>query len=268
MILGSPEHKNLYCRFFIYSHKVFKPADITWPDLPSSMIETLKAIPVWDQLIQTGHRNSKLIKAYSEKISDPLAREAVSLLAYEEGRQAEILEDFLNVYKIPLNSDKKEESIPENLRWEFFKYGSGQTIDIFFGLGLPLVVQATKEFPREFLKLVSALKEEKARHLLFFQNWIIHHRYQRSMHQQFYHFLQNLWAFGLASKIRLWDQAKNESKIPLFLVKRYLKYSNIGFREFIETSLKENKKYLTPYDPRLIRPKLVPHLMGFLRYFF
>ena len=45
MQLGSDEHKELFCRFFIDTHKPFRPEELNWPDLSQSVIDKLKNFP-------------------------------------------------------------------------------------------------------------------------------------------------------------------------------------------------------------------------------
>ena len=101
MQLGSEEHKELFCRSFIDTHKKFVPEELPWPDLDKATIERLANFPIWDYAVHTEHQVFNKLIAYSEEEPDPLLKEALALQAYEEKRHADILKYFLNRYNIP-----------------------------------------------------------------------------------------------------------------------------------------------------------------------
>jgi hypothetical protein len=51
--VGSDEHRRLYCRMFVDSHKPFRPEDIVWPALDAEALARLKALPVWSEAVRT-----------------------------------------------------------------------------------------------------------------------------------------------------------------------------------------------------------------------
>ncbi len=47
MQIGSTEHKELFCRSFLESHRAYEPADLPWPELDALSLARLRAIPIW-----------------------------------------------------------------------------------------------------------------------------------------------------------------------------------------------------------------------------
>jgi hypothetical protein len=266
MKLGSEEHKNLFCRFFIYTHKVFKPADVPWPQLDDAEIKKLADWPQWNQTLKAKRQIQKKFNAYAEKVKDLLLREAIALQAYEEGRQADLLENFLKYYQIPFQNNS-DDSLPADLEEEYLRTGVEECIDSFFGFGFFEVAKTRNLFPAQLLKALEPFMEEEARHILFYQNWLFYERYRRPFPQQAWHFFASLRVYLSACFDRLRNVPRNGIQ-SFQQLKTFLREgTKVSFRFFIELCLKENKRLLAPYDRRLVRPKLVPTLAGFFRYF-
>ena len=134
MQLGSSEHKELFCGFFLETHKPFRPEELPWPDLNQSTIEKLAGFPIWDYAIHAERQVFNKLTAYSNKEQDALLKEALELQAYEEGRHADILKCFLNRYNI-LSNQIPDKPLPSNLERCFMSTGAGECIDSFFVSG-------------------------------------------------------------------------------------------------------------------------------------
>jgi len=52
-VVGSAEHKELFCRFFIDTHITFDPAAIEWPELDEASLKLLQSLPVWTEAMET-----------------------------------------------------------------------------------------------------------------------------------------------------------------------------------------------------------------------
>src|SRR5262245_62708694 len=88
--IGSPEHKELFCRVFIETHDPFKPAEIRWPDLDAETLARLKAMPVWNEATRTEAATAVKVQSLGDTEKDPVLARAISLQGYEEGRHAEV----------------------------------------------------------------------------------------------------------------------------------------------------------------------------------
>ena len=78
MQLGSSEHKELFCRFFLETHKPFRPEELPWPDLNQSTIEKLAGFPIWDYAIHAERQGCNKLTAYSNEEQDALLKRPLS----------------------------------------------------------------------------------------------------------------------------------------------------------------------------------------------
>src|SRR6185369_6940015 len=116
--IGSPEHKELLCRFFIDTHKPFKPAELQWPDLDDAARRRLAVLPIWNEAVYTEAETALKVQTLGTAEKDPLMAEAISLQGYEEGRHAEMLRILVDKYRIALEKSA-DPGTPDNPDWEF-----------------------------------------------------------------------------------------------------------------------------------------------------
>ena len=265
MELGSVEHKELFCRFFIDTHKPFVPEKLPWPDLDKAAIEKLISFPIWDYAVHTERQVFNKLTAYSEEERDPLLKEALALQAYEEGRHADMIRCFLSRYNIPLN-EIPDKPLPSNLEWCFMSTGAGECIDSFFAFGFIEISKRSDDYPIELIKVMEPIVQEEARHILFIQNWLLYQRRKRPYILQAIHFLMTMWAFGFAGWSRLMD-LKNLGGSAFTIQARDYEGSSMSPKDFISLCQRENKRRLAHYDPCLVRPKLIPRIMNGISFF-
>src|SRR5215470_4226746 len=98
LIVGSQEHKELFCRFFIDTHLTFDPTAIEWPELDEGSLKLLQSLPVWTEAMETECMGTCTIQSFATLETDPLIREAVMLLAHEEARHAAIIQGLTTRY--------------------------------------------------------------------------------------------------------------------------------------------------------------------------
>lgn len=266
MILGSEEHKELFCRTFIDTHIPFRPEELPWPELSQETIQKLASFPIWDYAVHTERQVFHKLNAYAEIETDPLLREALALQAYEEGRHADLLECFLKRYNIPLTK-KPDDTLPRDMEYGFMRTGAGESIDSFFAFGFIQISKNTDDYPLQLIELMEPIVQEEARHILFIKNWLLYQRHRRPFWRQSIHFFMTLWAFADAG----WDRLSNLKKLGgnAFTMQalEYEKTSSFTPRDFVTLCLNENKRRLAPYDERLSRPNLIPGLMRLARLF-
>ena len=262
---GTEEHKELFCREFIDSHKPFNPEDLNWPNLKTETLEKLTKFPIWDHAVFTESRVFEKLTAYSKVVDDPLLKEALALQAYEEGRHADILRCFLKQYEIPYK-ELPQPPLDQDLESTFMVTGAGECIDSFFAFGFLQISKASKDYPLALIEVMEPIVQEEARHIMFIHNWLLYMRYSRKFPIPQIHEIRTLLAFASAGWSRLMD-LKKMGKKSFTLQATKLEKSSLKPKDFINLCLQENRKRLEEFDSRLYRPKLIPRMMSQVQFF-
>jgi len=264
MRAGSEEHLHLLCREFIDTHQAFEPAELAWPDLDDAGVAKLRALPFWDEAIRTERRTGAKVCAYAAEESPPLLREAVALQGYEETRHAKLLETLIARYRISVDPGP-ESPLPRNLEWAFTRTGYGECIDSFFAFGLFAMARDAEFLPHALLDLLEPIVQEEVRHILFLVNWVAYKRRQRPAPARLVHRARCLAAFAGAA----YDRARSARNVASGASGPKEGFTATGagaiggdfsLRGFVERCLAENTRRFAAYDPRLLRPRVVPAL--------
>lgn len=259
LVVGSTEHKELFCRIFIDTHISFDPAAIAWPEIDEGSVKFLHSLPVWAEAMATECMGACTIQSYATVETDPLIREAVTLLAQEETRHAAIIQSLTTRYAIPM-PNLPPPLPPVDAEWEFLRFGYSECFDAFFSCALFAIASDSGLVPRSLVEMFEPVIQEEARHVLFFVNWEAYYQAQSP-------FWQRPKRLGRGALERVL-QAHKRLKIALgartnknFTMKAHQKITtDITPRQFLELCLAENARRLDRYDTRLIRPRLVPTL--------
>jgi hypothetical protein len=270
--IGSLEHKELLCRVFIETHDPFKPSEIRWPDLDSESLERLKAMPVWNEATKTEAATAVKVQSLGDTEKDPLLAEAISLQGYEEGRHAEVLQLLTRHYGIPVAPFPPPE-VPKNPTLAFLRTGYGECLDSFFAFGLFRLGERAEVFPRPLIAVFETIMQEEARHILFIVNWAAYLRARRPLLLRPAFDAWRGWnvvaqafdrlkgALQMAGGDKSGDGAAPAANQDGFALKSHGVFGDFSLRAFLETCLAENERRLAPYDPRLLRPMLVPSVV-------
>jgi hypothetical protein len=261
--VGSDEHKQVFCRGFVETHHVYEPQELKWPDLDDAAVARLQSLPFWGEAIGSERTAAARVRAMADAESDPVMREAIAMQAYEEERHALLLENLLNHYRIPFPDERAER--PRDPEWGFMRMGYGECFDSFFAFGLFKVASDTGFFSPPLVKVFDGVMEEEARHILFFSNWAAHRGHTLPIVQRPWFLFRRmagvaLQAFGrvkTALQLRGTDAPDDFTmQVP----------DEIGADTTLiglaRTCMHENDRRLSAYDPRLLRPKIVPTLVG------
>ena len=263
---GTDEHKELFCREFLETHKPFKPEELDWPELTEETIIKLKGFPIWEYAIYTESRVGLKLSSYAKVVEDPLLREAIELQGYEETRHANILRCFLKQYDIPFK-ELPQPALDEDLEKSFMSTGAGECIDSFFAFGFIEISKSSNDYPLELIEVMEPIIKEEARHIMFIHNWLLYKRHCRGFPISLIHSITTLLAFASAGWGRLMDLKKMGGNSSFTIKATDIEKSSMSPKEFIKLCYQENKKRLEEFDPRLYRPKLIPRLMNQVQFF-
>jgi hypothetical protein len=259
--IGSDEHKKLFCRSFIDSHRPYDPRDWPWPDLDETSLARLRAIPIWTLALEVEMGAGVMLAGFAKREPDPLVREALDLQGYEEDRHGRILQCMVDRYGI-----KVAPNVPpqEPTRGAFIDFGYNECVDSFGGFGIFRLARDARILPESLTSLFVRVLVEEARHIVFFVNWVAWDRYRRGLRGAYLQALPALLSYGGAIMRRVKGGSQiqaggNENAIDLF--GDALK--DLTPARFVRACVEENDRYMAAFDPRLIRPRVIPALGRF-----
>ena len=274
--LGSPAHKDLFCRMLIETHNPYKPQVVRWPQLDDAARARLVGLPIWDIAVQTEGKARQRVLSYGERIADPLLRQAVELDGFEEGRHKEVLSNLVAAYGIALAPEPPYPA-PRDPEWAFMVTGFSECIDSVFAFGLFALARRSGFFPPALVDTFEPIMQEEARHILFFVNWAAWHRRNLAWWRRPWFALKVLavWAFlvweriGIARGIEAEGGAGAAPQDNNFTLtgSKALGAVDLSPAGLLDICLAENERRLAGYDARLLRPRTVPGLLRFARRF-
>src|SRR4051794_29338895 len=98
--IGSEEHKTMFCRMLLDTFDPYKPAELDWPTLSDDTLARITALPFWQVAVDTEDKASVHVAEQGKITGDPLIREAIDLMAFEESRHRRVLEALVTHYGI------------------------------------------------------------------------------------------------------------------------------------------------------------------------
>ncbi|HLY44529.1 MAG TPA: ferritin-like domain-containing protein [Stellaceae bacterium] len=271
---GNDQHKLAFCRMLLDTHNPYKPAVIDWPRLDEAARERLLSLPIWDIAVQTEGKARIRVLSYAETIADPLLREAITLNAFEEGRHKQVLSSLVAAYGIPLEAEP-EYRRPRHPKWAFMVTGVSECIDSFFAFGLFALAQRSAFFPPDLVETFEPIMQEEARHILFFVNWMAW--YRRSLPRWrlpwFWCTLAAVWfrlireRIGLARGVGAARDERPQDNNFTLTGSKAVSDMTLSAAAMLDLCLAENQRRMAGYDARLLRPQVIPRLVGLVRRF-
>jgi hypothetical protein len=267
---GHDEQCAAFCRMLLETFNPYKPAVIQWPVLDADARRRLISLPIWDIAVQTEGRARRRILSYAATMTDPLLRQAMEHMAFEEGRHKEVLSHLVAAYGIKLEPEP-EYVAPRDPEWGFLVTGYSECIDSFFAFGLFALAKQSGFFPPELVDTFEPVIQEEGRHILFFMNWVDWHRRNMPLWRRPWFALKTLgvWGFLVWERIGLArDVSGGPKQDANFTVKGASSVGDdIDTADLMDLCLVENERRMAGYDTRLKRPETVPRLVRFARRF-
>jgi hypothetical protein len=257
MKVGTPEHRDLFCRTFIDGHETYEPEQLPWPELASSYLERLRSIPFWGVAKAMERKAGIMVAQFARTLDDPIIREAVALQGVEEARHARLMTHFIELYG--LHANDPDIAVGPPLKTEFVTFGYEECLDFFVGVGLYRLAIKHEIFPRNLIAIFENVLFEEARHVTFFINWF---RYEEARAGR---------DGGLS---RHATAIKNYVRAIRQLLRSFGGVETTGFAAagapeliagitpvmFLEAALAENRQMLGRLDRNLVKPGLLPAL--------
>jgi hypothetical protein len=278
IVPGSDAHKTAFCRMLLDTHNPYKPSIIDWPALDPDARGRLVGLPIWDIAVQTEGKARLRVLSYGQTITDPLLRQAIELDGFEEGRHKEVLSNLVQAYGIGL-APEPEYRRPRDPEWAFMVTGYSECIDSFFAFGLFAMAKRSGFFPAGLVDTFEPVMQEEGRHIVFFVNWVAWHWRNLSFWRRpiFWAKIVAVWFFlvweriGIARGVEGAGDREGEA-VPqdnnfTLTGSKSVGADDLSIRGLIDVCLTENDRRLAGYDPRLLRPALVPFLARFARCF-
>jgi len=265
--IGSDDHKRRFCRAVVDTFHAYEPHQVRWPDLDPPARERLRSLPFWGEAIGSERTVAARVRAMAEVETDPVLREAIALQACEEERHAKLLEYMLAFYGI--QTPDEPAVWPRDPEWGFMRMGYGECFDSFFAFGLFRLADETGFFPPQLVRVFDGVMQEEARHILFFTNWAAYRTGQLPLVRKPWFVARRalgvaLQAFGrVETAMRLRGGGRGEPDNFTMQVPDELAGGvHVTLRALARTCMVENERRLAPYDPELLRPRMVPALVG------
>ncbi|HEX3468274.1 MAG TPA: hypothetical protein VHT05_09370 [Candidatus Elarobacter sp.] len=256
MHVGSPQHRELFCRTFIETHVEFEPENLPWPVLEGIDLARLRAFPFWSYARSIEQRAGRMVSAFAKTIDDPLIHAAVALQGEEESRHGRLMVHAIERYGIdapplviadaPATAD------------EFSIFGFGECTDSFIGFGAIALAREKGILPAALLDVFEGVMFEEARHITFFINWW---RYEEARAGRTNAFGQAIKALGYHARAAMGTITGATDLPPMpALEDPELKELVAGITpvSFLESALAENRRMLGKLDPRLLKPQIMP----------
>lgn len=258
--IGSKEHKDLLCRFFLESHDPYKPEELAWPKLDEAARARLASLPIWEEAVRTESETALAVLTMGKAEKDPALSKAITLQGYEEQRHAQILTLLTQKYGIDIPAFTTE--APRDPAFMFMRIGYGECFDSFFAFGLFKLAAQSGFFPPALVNMFEPVMAEEGRHIIFHVNWVAYNQAQLGYARRpSYVFRRGLamWLQAVSRlKTALRVKGANDRAQDNFTMNAHHQFGDISPREFVELCLAENERRLKPYDGRLLRPAFVP----------
>jgi len=269
--IGSDAHKRLFCRMLLDTHNPYRPAVMVWPKLSPDALQRITSLPIWDIAVQTEGRATLRVETYASTVHDPLLHEALIMDGGEEARHKVVLSKLVEAYGIALAPEPTYE-IPADPEWGWLVTGYSECIDSFFAFGLFESAKRTGYFPTELVDTFEPVVQEEARHILFFANWTAWYRRQLAWWRRplFLFKVMRVWAFLIWERIGIAKGLDNNGEMQdaNFAITGHQQIGlDLKLGELLDMCLAEDRRRMSGYDQRLLRPNLVPRLARLARFF-
>ena len=260
MKLGSVEHKELFCQSFMESYREYEPENLPWPDLDDTALTLLRSIPFWDKALDTERQAGAIVSGYAAMVNDPILQNTIALQGKEELRHARLLQTLIDRYGIQI-PERQPIEVPQNIEPIFTRFGFEECQDTFFAYGLFAIARESNVFPESIFTIFDPIIDEETRHIVFFVNWFTYTQIHRGQGFTPLRSIKTLWHYGkaLSNLIAVFGN-DDPSKTGFAVTGTDIFTKDLTIEKFLSICLSENQRRMSKYDPRLLKPQLLPRL--------
>ena len=263
MRVGTPQHRELFCRTFIETHRSYEPQDLPWPELDEVSLRRLRAFPFWSYACSIEARAGRMVSAFARTLEDPLIRETITLQSVEEERHGRLMLHVVERYGI--DAPPLAIADPPPRPDDFRVFGFGECTDSFIGFGAIALARGRGIFPESLLSIFDEVMFEEARHIVFFINWWRYEEARAGRDKPFARTLESL-RYQLRAALGTATGATEIPPMPTHLDDPELDaiVKSLSPADFLQTALAENRRMMARLDPRLPKPRVMPVLATLL----
>jgi hypothetical protein len=257
--VGSDEHRELTCRFFVETHQPYDPATVEWPKLDEPARLRLAGLPIWEEAIRIEAATALIVQTMAARMRDPLFAEAIALQGYEESRHAALLRSLTDAYGVAVPGFSP--SSPRRPEWSFMRVAYGECFDSFFAFGLFALGRDSGLFDPRLIDRFELVMQEEARHIIFHTNWIAYTQAAAPLLKRAPYMFRRALAvwIQIANRCRtVLRLGRSQRRQRHFTLNERTQFASISPRAFIERCLVESQRRLGGYDARLLRPAFIP----------
>jgi hypothetical protein len=263
LVIGSNEHKRLFCRTFSDSHTRYRPEDILFPPLADEDLERLQSVSSWQTRLRFKRWASIVAKAYAQTLADHLVKGAITLYGKEQQRHGSVLEVFMQRYSISVSA-LPPLAVPPRPDLAFIDLGYNAALDTFLDCGLFAILRQYQSLPLALLQTWDAILAEEARHLSLFINCLAYQNTkQKVAFSQPFRGLPILWQQrnSLLTLLGAFGEKEDPEDYPP--AQRWL--AALGAEQFLDLCLAEHSRRMQALPANLVQPQFSPALAKFTK---
>jgi hypothetical protein len=154
--------------------------------------------------------------------------------------------------------EKPVAPLPKDIVTAFLDFGYGECVDSFVGFGAFKLARQSGFLPEGIFALFDTFMQEETRHIVFFVNWMAYTEARKGPASNALRGLTSAWYHGRAVGRHL-KNARSEAKGGRNFSAAQAEIFPQGFSApgFLSDCLGEYRRRMAPFDPRLLRPRLM-----------
>jgi hypothetical protein len=221
----------------------------------------VQKVPFWQEVLHTEMRAIEIIGAFTPTVGDPLVREAIDLMGYEEKRHGRLVRFLIDRYGITIHPEVPA-PLPDDVEGTFIDFGYGECVDAFLGFGLFKMARDSGFLPASMFDILDVLMYEETRHIILFTNWMA---YREAQHGRRTAALRAVtaarhYARSIGSKVRVIVRNARDGgdgrRFSATQASAFLDGFTVG--RLVDQCLAENARRLGAFEADLARPRLLP----------